>query len=32
MKKKILASILELENIIIELDDTNSPKTCTSLL
>ena len=32
MKKKILASIAGLENIIIELDDTNSPKTCTSLL
>ena len=32
MKKKILASILELENIIIELDDTSSPKTCTCLL
>jgi len=32
MKKKILASIPELENIIIELDDTSSPKTCTSLL
>ena len=32
MKKKILASIPELENIIIELDDTSSPKTCTCLL
>jgi len=32
MKKKILASIPELQNIIIELDDTDSPKTCTSLL
>ncbi len=32
MKKKILASIPELENIIIELDDTSSPKTCASLL
>ena len=32
MKKKIVASIPELENIIIELDDTSSPKTCTSLL
>ena len=32
MKKKILASIAGLENIIIELDDTNSPKTCASLL
>lgn len=32
MKKKILASIPELENIIIELDDTSSPKTCTGLL
>ena len=32
MKKKILASIPELENIIIELDDTSSPKTYTSFL
>ena len=32
MKKKILASILGLENITIELDDTNSPKTCASFL
>ena len=32
MKKKILASILELENIIIELDDTSSPKTCAGFL
>ena len=32
MKKKILASIAGLENIIIGLDDTNSPKTCASLL
>jgi len=32
MKKKILVSIPELENITIELDDTSSPKTCTSLL
>jgi len=32
MKKKILVSIPELENIIIELDDTNSPKTCKSIL
>ena len=32
MKKKILASIPELQNINIELDDTDSPKTCTSLL
>jgi len=31
MKKKILASIPELENIIIELDDTNSPKTCKNI-
>ena len=32
MKKKILVSIPELENIIIELDDNNSPKTCKSIL
>ena len=32
MKKKILVRITELENITIELDDTSSPKTCTSLL
>ena len=32
MKKKIVASITGLENIIIKLDDTNSPKTCASLL
>ena len=32
MKKKILASISGLENIIIELDCTNSPKTCKSIL
>ena len=32
MKKKILAKITELENITIELDDTSSPKTCTSFL
>ena len=32
MKKKILVSIPELENITIELDDTNSPKTCKSIL
>ena len=32
MKKKILACIPELQNIIIELDDTDSPKTFTSLL
>ena len=32
MKKKILASILGLENITIEIDDTNSPKTCASFL
>ena len=32
MKKKILVRITELENITIELDDTSSPKTCTSFL
>jgi len=32
MKKKILASIIGLENITIEIDDTNSPKTCASFL
>jgi len=32
MKKKILDSIPELENITIELDDTNSPKTCKSII
>jgi len=32
MKKKILVSIPELENIIIELDDIDSPKTCASIL
>ena len=32
MGEKILVSITGLENIIIELDDTNSPKTCASLL
>ena len=32
MKKKILASITGLENIIIELDCTNSPKTCKDIL
>ena len=32
MKKKILASIIELENITIEIDDINSPKTCASFL
>ena len=32
MKKKILVKITELENITIELDDTSSPKTCTSFL
>ena len=32
MKKKILVSIPELENITIELNDTFSPKTCKSLL
>ena len=32
MKKKILASIIGLENITIEIDDINSPKTCASFL
>jgi hypothetical protein len=32
MKKKILVSIPELENITIELNDTFSPKTCKSIL
>ena len=32
MKKKILANISGLENIIIELDCTNSPKTCKDIL
>ena len=32
MKKKILADILGLENIIKELDDTFSPKTCKSII
>jgi len=32
MKKKILVSIPELENITIELNDTISPKTCKSIL
>ena len=32
MKKKILVRVTELENITIELDDTNSPKTCASFL
>jgi hypothetical protein len=32
MKKKILVRITELEDITIELDDTSSPKTCTSFL
>ena len=32
MKKKILASIIGLKNITIEIDDTNSPKTCASFL
>ena len=32
MKKKILASIPGLENTIIELDDTSSPKTCANIL
>ena len=32
MKKKILASIIGLENITIEIDDTNSPKTYASFL
>ena len=31
MKKKILASISGLENIIIELDCTKSPKTCKDI-
>jgi hypothetical protein len=31
MKKNIVAVIRELESIIIELDDTNSPKTCKSI-
>ena len=32
MKKKVLASIPGLENTIIELDDTSSPKTCANIL
>jgi len=32
MKKKILVSIPELENITIELDDSFSPKTCKDIL
>jgi len=32
MKKKILASIIGLENITIEIDDINSPKTYASFL
>ena len=32
MKKKTLASIVGLENITIELDNTNSPKTCASFI
>ena len=32
MKKKILVDIQGLENIIIELDDTFSPKTCKSII
>ena len=32
MKKKILASIIGLENITIEINDINSPKTCASFL
>ena len=32
MKKKILANIQGLENITIELDDTNSPNTCANIL
>jgi len=32
MKKKILVSIPELENITIELNDTFSPNTCKSIL
>ena len=32
MKKNIVAIIRGLDNITIELDDTNSPKTCKSIL
>ena len=32
MKKNIVAIITGFENITIELDDTNSPKTCTSFI
>ena len=32
MKKNIVAIITGFENITIELDDTNSPKTCKSIL
>ena len=32
MKKKILVMISGLENIVIELDCTNSPKTCKDIL
>ncbi len=32
MKKKILVTNPKSENIIIDLDDTDSPKTCASLL
>jgi hypothetical protein len=32
MKKNIVAIITGFENITIELDDTNSPKTCASFL
>jgi len=32
MKKNIAATIRGLESITIELDDTNSPKTCKSIL
>ena len=32
MKKKILVSITGFENIIIELNDTLSPKTCQSII
>ena len=32
MKKNIVAMITGLENITIELDDTNSPKTCASFI
>ena len=32
MKKNIVAIITGFENITIELDDTNSPKTCASFI